>query len=232
MELSDGRPTWYFAASGTKLGDLYNILHVPYTAMVLAFVIIGAAASPMIHFDRLGATLLAYFLGLGIGAHSLDQLEPQGSHYVKKLSRRELASIAILSLGTAAALGLYYVLTIGVLLIPFIAAGVFFAVAYPLPSRTFGAVFHNHPTFALSWGFLPAVTSYFVNAVALTPAALVVGVATASAAWIEIRLSRSARSARRQGLPAVAYRGQENGLRLLVGLTCSFAVLSLAWRLA
>lgn len=225
------RKTWYFTASGTKLGDLYNILHVPYTAMVLAFVLMGAEVTPQVHAVRLAATLLAYLLALGIGAHALDQLEPEGSHYVLRLSRRELTSMAIVGLGGGIALGLYYAATVSVLLVPFIAAGVFFAVAYPLPSRVLGGAFHNNPSFAFAWGFLPAVTSYFANAATVALPAIAVGAVTAALAWEEIRLSRFARSARKQGLPATSYRRSETGLKLLVALTCSSALLLMAGRI-
>jgi hypothetical protein len=228
--LQDRRQTWYFVASGTKLADVYNILHLPYTAMVLGFVLAGAATAPQLHADRIAGALLAYFIGLGIGAHALDQLEPGGSSYVRRLSRSELEALAVFGLGGAAAVGLYFAFTVTVWLVPFIAAGLFFAVAYPLPSRVGGRLFHNEPGFSFSWGFLPFVTSYFVNSVSLTPFAVVGGLVAALAAAVEIRLSRRARNARKDGIPAAEYEGPERGLKVLVASTCCVAILLMVAR--
>lgn len=222
--------TWYFVAAESKLGDLYNILHIPYTAMLLAFVAIGAAASPGFHPDRLAAAMVAYFLGLAIGAHSLDQLEPGGSHYVKKMSGRELALIAALGLAGGTAIGAYYALTLTPWLVPFILASLFFAFAYPLPSRVAGGLFHNNLSFALAWGLLPTLTSYFVNSLTLASAGVIVCLPAAAAAWAEIRLSRQARSARKEGLQE-KHRGPERALKLLVAATCSVALLLVCARL-
>jgi len=215
----------------SKLRDLYNILHLPYTAMVLAFVLAGAAAAPHIHLDRLAGTLLAYFVGLGIGVHALDQLEPAGSHYVERLGSHELVVMAILGLGGAAAIGLYFTTTVTEWLFPLIAAGLFFAVAYPLPSRVGHGWFHNDLSFSFSWGFLPLVTSYFVNSVELTPLAVGAGTLAALAAAAEIRLSRRARAARKEALPGASFGHLESELKLLVTATCSVALLMTAAKL-
>ena len=227
-----GRPkTWYFVRPGSKLADVYNILHVPYTAMVLAFVAIGAGVAPQVHVERLAAALVAYFLGLGVGAHAVDQLEPGGSHYVQSLSAGELRLMAAVGLGGGAALGVLYALTVTAWLLPLVGLGLFFALAYPLPSRVAGGRFHNDATFAFAWGFLPLVTSYYADSVMLTPVTLVVGAMTAIAAWTEIRLSRRARSARKEGAPS-DYEGPEKWLKALVAATCLAALALLAARLA
>lgn len=230
--MQDRRQTWYFVASESKLADVYNILHLPYTAMVLGFVLAGAAVAPQVHLDRLGGALLAYFVGLGVGAHALDQLEPGGSSYVEKLSRRELAAIASLGLGGATVVGLYFALTVTGWLIPLIAAGLFFALAYPLPSRVGGGLFHNEVSFAFAWGFLPLVTSYVVDSVALTPVAIVSGIVAALTAAAEIRLSRRARMARKEGLPAQEFERPERWLKILVASTCAVGLVLIAARLA
>ena len=227
-----GRKTWYFVAPGSKLGDVYNILHLPYTAMVLAFVLAGGVTAPQVHLDRIGAALAAYFVGLGIGAHALDQLELGGSRYVEMLSGRELAIMAVLGLCGAAAIGLYYALAVTAWLLPLIGAGLFFAVAYPLPSRMGNGLFHNELSFSFAWGFLPFVTGYFVESAMLTPFAIGAGAVAALAAAVEIRMSRRARAARKEGLPAVAFEGPERRLKILVMSTCAVALLLAAARLA
>jgi len=223
--------TWYFTDAKSKLGDLYNILHIPYTAMLLAFVAIGAGVSPGFHVDRLAAALVAYSMGLGIGAHSIDQLEPTGSHYVKRMNRRELAWSGGLGLAGGTAIGSYYALTLTPWLIPLIAVNLFFAFAYPLPSRVAGGLFHNNLSFAFAWGALPFLTSFFANSLTLNSVGAAVCVPVAAAAWTEIRLSRHARSARKEGLPAGSYGRQERALKVLVASTCAAALVLVVGRL-
>jgi hypothetical protein len=230
--LQGTRQAWYFVESQSKLGDLYNILHLPYTAMLLAFVVIGAAVSPGFHLDRLAATIAAYFLGLGIGAHAIDQLEPGGSHYVKKMGSKELVGLAAIGLVGGTAIGFYYALSLTLWLVPFILVNLFFAIAYPLPSRVAGGLFHNNLNFAFAWGFLPFITSYFVNSLALTFTGLILGLPAAAVAWSEIHLSRRSRLARKESLPSANQGGLETVLKLLVLSTCSVALLLLVGRLA
>lgn len=230
--MGETRQTWYFVAPHSRLGDMYNILHLPYTAMLLALVTIGATVSSEFSLQRLGATVIAYFLGLGVGAHALDQLERGGSRYVKKMSARELVVIAALGLGGGTAIGSFYAITLTPWLVPLIAVNLFFAVAYPLPSRVAGGLFHNNLSFSFAWGFLPFETSYFVNSLVLTSVGLVLGLPVAAVAWGEIRLSRRSRLARKERLPSVSYAGSETALKLLVSSTCVVALLLLVGRLA
>jgi hypothetical protein len=44
------RGAWY-AESGGKARELYTIPHLPYTSMVLSYVLIGALFSPIIYPD-------------------------------------------------------------------------------------------------------------------------------------------------------------------------------------
>ena len=218
------RQTWYFREPSSKIREFLNLLHLPYTAMALSFVALGSVLSPELHVDRTFAALLAYFLGLGIGAHALDQLEPAGSHYTSRLSSSDLKGLAIAGMLGALAVGSYYIVVLTPLLIPLVGAELFFAFAYPLPSYVAGGRFHNNLSFAFSWGFLPSLTGYFVNALSLSPLAILLGSITAAASWAEIELSRKARNARREGAPRGAYESPEAWLKTLVVATCSFAL--------
>lgn len=224
--------TWYFVAPTSKARDLYNLLHLPYTAMELSFVGIGALVAPEVHVDRLPATQVAYFLGLAVAAHALDQLEPQGSHYVERLTRRELAAMAGGGLSGALAIGAYYAVSVTPLLIPFMGVGVFFAFAYTLPSYVAHGIFHNNLSFALSWGFMPFLTSYFINSLSITPQSFLFAVPITLAAWVEIVLSRSARRARLDAMPTIRHQRPETLLKLLVLLVCALALGLGAIRLA
>jgi hypothetical protein len=54
--------------------DYVTLLHPPYTVWHLSYVVLGAGLAPTIRYGRLGASLMAFFLALGLGAHALDEL--------------------------------------------------------------------------------------------------------------------------------------------------------------
>ena len=64
------RPAFYALRPGSWR-DLVTLLHPPYTAWHLSYVAFEAAAAPVVHADRLAATLLAFFFGVGVCAHAL-----------------------------------------------------------------------------------------------------------------------------------------------------------------
>jgi hypothetical protein len=67
------RPAFYALAPG-GWRDYVTLLHPPYTLWHLSYVAIGAALAPHVEVERLVATLVAFFLAVGIGAHALDEL--------------------------------------------------------------------------------------------------------------------------------------------------------------
>ena len=67
------RPSYYAARPG-GWRDWWTLLHPPYTAWHLAYVVIGACLAPIVNVTRLIATLLAFFLAVGLAAHALDEL--------------------------------------------------------------------------------------------------------------------------------------------------------------
>lgn len=188
------RKTWY-AFEGSRWAEFLTILHPPYTGMVLCYVALGAFLAPTVHWDRLFWSLVAYFLGLGIGAHALDQLS--GRPYGRSLTERELWLIGIGTLALASLIGVYYAVTLSPWLWLLIVAGAFFAVAYPL-GHLFGGRFHTDGWFVVSWGMLPFLTSYFLQTLTITISALLMAGALGGTAAMEITLSRWVRALRKR----------------------------------
>src|SRR5438477_6062640 len=91
-----GRPAFYALRPG-GWRDLVTILHPPYTAWHLSYVALGAAAAPSLHAGRLWATLAAFGLAVGVGAHALD--ERNGHPLRTRLSDRTLTILAIFGIG-------------------------------------------------------------------------------------------------------------------------------------
>ena len=67
------RPSWY-ALEPEAGATTSPLLHLPYTAWHLSYVVIGGCLAPIVAWGRLGAAVAAFGLAVGIGAHALDEL--------------------------------------------------------------------------------------------------------------------------------------------------------------
>jgi hypothetical protein len=187
------RPAFYALRPG-GWRDLVTLLHPPYTAWHLSYVAIGAAAAPQLHADRLAAALAAFFLGVGVCAHALDELN--GRPLATRLSDRSLIALAVTGLAGAIAIGIAGVATVSAGLAPFVVAGAFIVAAYNL--ELLGGRFHTDFWFAASWGAFPALTGYWINALELRAQGLLVAAACFMLSIAQRRLSRPARELRRR----------------------------------
>lgn len=170
------------------------LLHPPYTAWHLSYVLMGAALAPAVKLANLLATLLAFFLAVGVSAHSLDEL--RGRPLRTGIPSAVLWSAAVIGLAAAVALGLAGVAVVGAGLIPFIVAGVVFVIAYNL--ELLGGRLHGDLWFALSWGAFPVLTAYFAQTGRLVPGAIGVAAAAFALSYGQRTLSTPARNLRRR----------------------------------
>jgi hypothetical protein len=187
------RPAFYALRRG-GWRDLVTLLHPPYTLWHLSYVALGAAAAPTVHVDRLLAALGAFFLAVGISAHALDEL--QGRPLGTTLSDRALKAMAAAGLLGAVGIGVVGTVTISATLGVFVVAGAFLVVAYNL--ELFGGRFHNDWWFAAAWGAFPALTGYWVNALSLHAAGVLVAAGCWALSVAQRRLSTPARELRRR----------------------------------
>jgi len=187
------RPAFYALDLGSWR-DYVTLLHPPYTLWHLSYVVLGAALAPTIRYDRLGATLLAFFLAVGIAAHALDELS--GRPLKTAIPGRILLSLVVLSLAGAVALGIAGVLVASPWLLPFIAFGVFMVPAYNL--EWFQGRFHSDLWFALAWGVFPFLTGYWASAETLQWSALAGSVAVFALSLAQRTLSSRVRILRRK----------------------------------
>jgi hypothetical protein len=187
------RPAFYALRSG-GWRDVVTLLHPPYTAWHLSYVALGAAAAPVLHGDRLAATLAAFFLGVGVCAHALDELH--GRPLATALSDLALVALAAVGLVGAVGIGLAGLAVVSVQLAPFVAAGAFIVVAYNL--ELFGGRFHTDIWFAAAWGAFPAFTSYWANALTVRPAGVLVTAGCFALSIAQRRLSTRVRELRRR----------------------------------
>ncbi len=205
------RPAFYALAPG-GWRDYVTLLHPPYTAWHLSYVVLGAALAPQWRPGILGLALLAFFLGMGIGAHALDELKSRPLQ--TRIGRTTLAVLAAVSLIAATAIGVATALETNLWLLTFVGAGAFIAVAYNL--ELFGGRFHGTLWFALGWGALPVLATFFAAADAIRGEAVLGAVFAVLVSWVQRVLSTPVRSQRRQEgrLTAVGMEA-ERALRLL-----------------
>jgi hypothetical protein len=186
------RPAFYALRPG-GWRDYLTLLHPPYTAWHLSYVAIGAATAPRMNGGRLGASLLAFFFGVGLAAHALDELA--GRPLATKIPDRILWAIAIVGLVGAVALGILGAVRFSVWLLPFVAFGAFIVLAYNLELAS--GLFHSDAWFAVSWGAFPALTGYFAQAGRLHLAVIPVALACMLLSAAQRRLSTPVRRLRR-----------------------------------
>lgn len=189
--------------------DLLTLLHPPYTAWHLSYVAFGAAAAPTVYGGRLAATLLAFFLGVGVSAHALDELagRPLGT----LLPTGVLIGLAAVGLIGAVAVGIVGVIVVSAGLVVFVAAGAFILVAYNL--ELFGGRFHSDFWFALAWGAFPALTSYWINAQQLRVQGLLVAGGCFGLSVAQRRLSVPVRELRRRTVSVTGTQQLADGSR-------------------
>jgi hypothetical protein len=149
------RPAFYAARSG-RWRDWWTLLHPPYTAWHLSYVVIGAALAPKVTLAPLLATLAAFFLAVGLAAHALDELH--GRPLRTRIPGAVLIAVSVLGLAGAMAIGVAGVIRVGWPLIPFLLAGPLLVIAYN--AELFGGIVHTDAGFAAAWGAFPLLTSY------------------------------------------------------------------------
>ena len=187
-------PAYYATQSRGWQRDVLALLHPPYTAWHLSYVLLGAGLAPRVSLVRLAATLAAFFLAVGISAHVLDEL--RGRPLRTEIPSRVLWTAAILGLTGAVAIGVAGMTVVGIGLLPFIAAGVLFVFAYNL--ELLGGRLHGDFWFALSWGAFPVLTAYFAQTSSLSIGALAGAGAAYALSYGQRALSTPARTLRRK----------------------------------
>jgi hypothetical protein len=187
------RPAYYAARQGAWR-DWWTLLHPPYTAWHLSYVVIGAALAPQVSVSALIATLIAFFLAVGLSAHALDEL--RGRPLQTRIPSAALIAVAAAGLAGAVALGVVGITRAGWGLLPFMVIGPVLVIAYN--AELFGGIIHTDLGFAAAWGAFPVLTAYAAQTggLALAPVLAAAGALALSAA--QRFLSTPARTIRRR----------------------------------
>jgi hypothetical protein len=240
---TETRPAFYALVSG-GWRDYVTLLHLPYTAWHLSYVVVGGCLAPTVAWGRLGAAVAAFALAVGIGAHALDEL--RGRPLRTEIPDRVLVGLATVAIGAACAIGLVGAVVFEPWLALLVPVGVFLVLAYNLELA--GGRFHSDLWFGLAWGGFPVLCGYAAVAGEIEVAAVLAGAFAVVLSLAQRALSSHVRYVRRR---VAAVRGElelrdggrepldvsrltsaaENGLRLLAAATVLLAAALVAFRL-
>ena len=209
---SEARPAFYALAPG-GWRDYVTLLHLPYTAWHLSYVVIGACLAPHVPAGRLALTVAAFFLGLGVGAHALDELN--GHTLQTRIPNEILVALAACSLVGASAIGIAVAVRHDLWLLAFVAFGAFIACAYNL--ELFGGLFHDGFWLATGWGAFPVLTAYFAVADRITGEAVLTAVFAAVLIRAQQTLSTPVREVRRRTVSVTGTIERTDGSRIPIG---------------
>jgi len=180
--------------SAPAVRDWWTLLHPPYTLWHLSYVVIGSCLVGPVDASRLGFTLIAFFLAVGIGAHALDELH--GRPLQTSISDRTLVVAAVIGIGGAAVIGLMGITRIGLGLAVFVLVGVMLAVGYNL--ELMGGRLHSDLMFALAWGAFPVLTGYYAQHERVEVAGVAAAIFAVFLSNAQRQLSTPARALRRK----------------------------------
>jgi hypothetical protein len=189
------RPAFYAARPG-GWRDWWTVLHPPYTAWHLSYVVVGACLAPVVTVSRLLATLLAFFLAVGVAAHAYDEL--QGRPLRTGIPTWVLVIACAFGLSGAVALGALGVLHVGLVLVPFLVVGPLLVVAYN--AELFGGMVHTDAGFALAWGAFPVLTAYVAQTASISSGAVLAAAGATALSLAQRSLSTPARMLRRRAV--------------------------------
>ena len=189
------RPAYYAARPG-GWRDWWTLLHPPYTAWHLSYVVIGAALAPRVQTSRLIASVLAFFLAVGLAAHALDEL--RGRPLRTRIPAPALVAVVVVGLAGALALGVAGVYRVGWTLIPFMVVGPVLVIAYN--AELYDGAMHTDFGFAAAWGAFPVLTGYVAQAGSLAVAPVLAAAGAFALSSAQRGLSTPARNIRRRAV--------------------------------
>jgi hypothetical protein len=202
------RPAFYALRPG-GWRDYVTLLHLPYTAWHLSYVVVGGCLATEVEWWTLGLTVLAFALAMGVGAHALDELD--GRPLRTEISSPALVALAVGSVAAASAIGVAVALERTIWILPLVAVGVVLVPLYNL--ELLGGRAHTDLGFALSWGAFPVLTAFVAQTGTFRVEALLAAAWATAFSLAQRRLSRAARRLRRDTARVEGHRVGTDGAR-------------------
>lgn len=190
--MPSSRPAFY-ARTGDLTGDVLALLHPPYTAWHLSYVVFGAVLAPSLDWWTLAGTLVAFFFGTGIAAHALDEWHgrPLGTH----LSGGALLTTAGAGIAASAGVAVVGAFLVSPWVLAWAAAGIFLVLGYTLE---WPRALHSDLGFALAWGAFPVIVGAWAQTGHIDAALVLVALAAVLLSLAQRALSTPARYVRRK----------------------------------
>lgn len=243
VSIPNARPAWYALQTG-GWRDYVTLLHLPYTAWHLSYVVIGGCLAATVEWGRLGAAVAAFALAVGIGAHALDELN--GRPLRTGIPSPILVALAAVSITAACAIGVVGAVAFEPWLLVLVPVGLFLVLAYNLELA--GGRFHSDLWFGLAWGGFPVISGYAAVAGDVSAAAVLAAAFAVLLSLAQRALSNHVRFVRRRVRTVhgeVTLRdgsvepldtsglivAEERGLRLLAAASVALAAALVAFRL-
>ncbi len=188
----------FYARTGSRRADLVSLLHLPYTLWHVSYVAIGAALADTIDWLILAGSLLAFIVGLGVGAHALDEVKSRP--LATSLSDRTLWVLGCGAMLVAAVIAVVGAFVVSPWVAAWGGAGVLLATGYALE----WPVIHSDLGFALAWGGFPVLVGYWAQTQSIDLSVFAVSAAATLLSLAQRRLSTPARFVRRRTGESVA----------------------------
>jgi hypothetical protein len=140
-------------------------LRTPFSLVFIGWITLAQAIAPSFNLQIYLLTLLATFLGLVVGAHYIDigSSREKFSPYLK--IPRSMLAVGIVAVALGILVGAYMAARWNIFFLAFVLVEGFAAVAYP---RENPKVVHSYIGFGLTWGTIPFLGAYFIQASTLS----------------------------------------------------------------
>ena len=150
-----------------------RLMHFPLPLCVFSFATLGAIISPIIYLDRLLWTYLIVFTSLCLASYSFDELKGRPLHTT--IPENHLRALGWTGIVVSVLAGIYLAITVSPVLLAWIPPSGFVILAYNM--ELFKGRFHNATTFALGWGGIPTLGSFFLQTLTINLAATLLAAA-------------------------------------------------------
>ena len=192
--LSMERPAFYAARPG-GWRDWWTLLHPPYTAWHLSYVVIGATPRAA-HRRRAPRSRRCSRSSSPSASRPMHSTSCTAARCTPPFRPGGSSALGAGGLLIACALGIVGVATVGLGLLAFIAIGPLLVLGYNL--ELFGGWIHTDLGFAAAWGAFPVLVGYFVQAERLDLTAALGAAAALGFSLAQRSLSTPARALRRR----------------------------------
>jgi len=148
-----------------KVNTWFYGLRIPFSFVFIGWITLAQAIAPHFNPQIYLFTLLASFLGLVVGAHYIDigSSREKFSPYIKV--PRRMLEVGVLAVALGIAVGAYVAAKWNLVFLAFVLIEGFAAIAYP---RENPKVVHSYVGFGLTWGTIPFLGAYFIQASTLS----------------------------------------------------------------